>query len=286
MGDGMLVLFGAPIWKPDHAERAVTCALAMQRGMDDVNRRSRTNGLPVIEMGIGIATGEVIVGNIGSLRRAKYGVVGTTVNLASRIEAYTVGGQILISDTTAAEAGRSLILGDSIRVEPKGAREPITLREVRGIDGRADLTLPPPPASPLPLHVRCTCNVVDDKFTTGPGFAGHIRPLSQREADLQCDVSLPPLTDLRIRFIDEAGVEMAGDVYAKVTGQPGPEHYRVRFTSVPPAARRFVAKRARSPKRADSRRVPQPAASGTDTALEHAPIDASDGVLKGERALA
>ncbi|MHC5824709.1 MAG: adenylate/guanylate cyclase domain-containing protein, partial [Nostoc sp.] len=98
MGDGILVLFGAPIGKEDDALRAVTCACAMQLAMVGVNEKMKTLGWPLLEMGIGINTGEVIVGNIGSEKRTKYGIVGSQVNLTYRIESYTSGGQILISE--------------------------------------------------------------------------------------------------------------------------------------------------------------------------------------------
>ena len=100
LGDGLLVLFGAPLSRDDDAERAVACALAMQLRMDESNAPNRRAGLPDVEMGIGIHTGEVVVGNIGSQQRTKYGVVGSAVNLTGRLESYTTGGQILISPTT------------------------------------------------------------------------------------------------------------------------------------------------------------------------------------------
>ena len=68
--------------------------------MEDVNAFNRREGLPEVKMGIAVNTGDVVVGNIGSQTRAKYGVVGTHVNLAGRIEGFTVGGQILVSATT------------------------------------------------------------------------------------------------------------------------------------------------------------------------------------------
>ncbi|MCA9428814.1 MAG: adenylate/guanylate cyclase domain-containing protein, partial [Candidatus Omnitrophica bacterium] len=100
IGDAILVIFGAPVLGEDDASRAVRCALEMQREMVAVNEQNRALGLPEVEMGIGLSTGEVVVGNIGSERRAKYGVVGATVNLASRIESFTRGGDILLPDST------------------------------------------------------------------------------------------------------------------------------------------------------------------------------------------
>ena len=100
IGDGILVIFGAPFQRPDDAGRAVACAVAMQLAMASVNDRNRQAGYPEVALGIGINTGPMVVGNIGSTKRMKYGVVGSNVNLTARIESYTVGGQIFISENT------------------------------------------------------------------------------------------------------------------------------------------------------------------------------------------
>jgi adenylate cyclase len=141
LGDGILVIFGAPKAAADHAERAVACGVAMQRAMDEVNARGRERGLPEVEMGIGIHTGEVIVGNIGSDRRMKYAAVGTHVNLTGRIESYTTGGQLLISESTLQEVSSIVTLGRPLRIEPKGARREMTVWELVGIAGSHGLTL-------------------------------------------------------------------------------------------------------------------------------------------------
>ena len=70
-----------------------------------MNQQNREQGLPEIEMGIGLNEDEVIVGNIGSSKRSKYGVVGSGVNMTSRIESYSVGGQILISGIRQKQVG-------------------------------------------------------------------------------------------------------------------------------------------------------------------------------------
>ena len=97
IGDAMLVIFGAPQEMPDRAQRAIACAIEMQNAMAQVNKENRVQGMPELEMGIGLNETEAIVGNIGSSKRSKYAVVGSGVNMTSRIESYTVGGQILIS---------------------------------------------------------------------------------------------------------------------------------------------------------------------------------------------
>lgn len=134
IGDAILALFGAPRPLQDHAQRAVACAAAMQQAMDEVNRENIANGLPEVAIGIGINTGEVVVGNIGSERRAKYGVVGHNVNMAARIEAYTEGGQILISENSRNACGPGLQVNREIRVLPKGFDREIAIYDVAGID--------------------------------------------------------------------------------------------------------------------------------------------------------
>jgi adenylate cyclase len=142
MGDGILVLFGAPLSQTDDALRAVACACAMQLTMGSVNEKLQALNLPQLEMGIGINTGEVIVGNIGSEKRTKYGVVGSSVNLTYRIESYTQGGQILISDQTRQALGQNVQIMGEKQVHPKGFEHPITIYDVYGIRGRYNLFLP------------------------------------------------------------------------------------------------------------------------------------------------
>jgi class 3 adenylate cyclase/ActR/RegA family two-component response regulator len=135
IGDAILVLFGAPRAMESHADRAVACALDMQLAMSEVNELNVRAGLPEIKTGIGINTGDVIVGNIGSEARSKYGVVGHNVNFTSRIESYTAGGQILISEMTRDCCNGILELNSSMSVKPKGLDYDVNIYEVVAIKG-------------------------------------------------------------------------------------------------------------------------------------------------------
>ena len=152
IGDAILVLFGAPMPCEQHASKAVACGLAMQLAMPDVNRRLLGQGAPDLAMGIGIHTGRVIVGNIGSLRRSKYAAVGSNVNLAGRIESFTTGGQLLISENTREAIKTPLRTIGQFQVEPKGATRSLQLYEVGGIGEPFNLSLP---SNPRPC-VRCS----------------------------------------------------------------------------------------------------------------------------------
>ena len=102
MGDAVLALFGAPVHHDDDSLRAVKAALAMQEKLRELNEEWRTGGKPALRVGIGIATGEVVVGNIGSTKRLEYTAIGQDVNHAQRIEELTkqFPADILVSEAT------------------------------------------------------------------------------------------------------------------------------------------------------------------------------------------
>lgn len=130
IGDAILVFFGAPILREDDCERAVACAVEMQGAMDEVNAWNVANGLPEIEMGIAINAGDVVVGNIGSLKRAKYAAVGAQVNLAARIQSHAAGGEILVTKSVLPSVeGRARVVGEQ-SVTLKGIRDAATVHRV------------------------------------------------------------------------------------------------------------------------------------------------------------
>ncbi|HAU1639691.1 TPA: adenylate/guanylate cyclase domain-containing protein, partial [Legionella pneumophila] len=100
---------------------------------------NRNCSLPELAMGIGINTGYAIVGNIGSQKRMQYSAIGSPVNLASRIQDLTLGGQILISEATYQEVNQSLELNGHLRVKVKGIASPITIYDVIGLDKKSDV---------------------------------------------------------------------------------------------------------------------------------------------------
>jgi adenylate cyclase len=140
LGDGIFAIFGAPLELENHASNAVAAAVEMQMRMEEINAWNEAQGFPQLEMGIGINTGEVIVGNIGSERRSKYGVMGSHVNLCGRIESYTVGGQVLISPLTRSMIQEPLTVMQEMEVMPKGVKSPLVLSHVTGIGGEYDLS--------------------------------------------------------------------------------------------------------------------------------------------------
>jgi class 3 adenylate cyclase len=141
IGDAVFALFGLPSPDDDDAERAVACALTMQLAMRGVNAAAAAAGLPPLEMGIALNTGDVIVGNIGGETRTKYGAVGSHVNLAGRLQAHAAGGEIVISESTRAAAGAGVELGTSLAIRVKGFTVPVLVHDVRGLGAPYDLRL-------------------------------------------------------------------------------------------------------------------------------------------------
>ena len=138
-GDGILVFFGAPTFVPDHCKRAVACALEMQRAMDGLNTGNLRLGLPELQMGIGINSGELIVGNIGSEKRKKYGAVGLPINLAFRIQSEAEGGEILVSPTVFHKVGAELLVEGTRQCALKGIEQDVILYLVEGFRGKTGL---------------------------------------------------------------------------------------------------------------------------------------------------
>jgi adenylate cyclase len=239
MGDGILVMFGAPIAREDDSQRAIACAIAMQLAMDKVNQHNQQLNLPPLEMGIGINTGEVLVGNIGSKKRAKYTVMGSPVNLAARIESFTVGGQILVSKDTLEDAGSIVRVDEKMQIQPKGFQEPITVYDIGGIGGQFNLFVPDEEEALVALtpEIPVQYSVLEGKHLGAKVFQGSLVKLSPNSAELCSEYPLELLSNLKLNLL--TGTEKArglGDIYAKVVeiSTHSQAHFCICFTAVPP----------------------------------------------------
>jgi len=134
-GDSLLAVFGSPL-NPmaDHAQRAVRAALRMREALGEFNREQAASELPQLRVGFGLATGELVAGNVGSSRKLEYTVIGDPVNLAARLQELTtsLGAEILVSDRTAELATGVATFRSLGEVEVRGRAEHVEVFAVEG----------------------------------------------------------------------------------------------------------------------------------------------------------
>ena len=226
IGDGIMAIFGAPLESGTHASDAVAAAVEMQSRMGDINRWNEEHGYEILQMGIGINTGDVIVGNIGSEKRTKYGVTGANVNLCGRIESYTVGGQVLISPTTREKISAPLTVENEAEVMPKGVNAPIILSHITGVGAPYNVYCSTTTAEMRKLKTRVSVPffTVKDKHTAANSENGLITEISSDEAIMESGAELA--------VFDNIQLDIGGKLFAKVIGKKGDMH-KLRFTAKP-----------------------------------------------------
>lgn len=233
LGDAVFAAFGALEAHADHAERAVACAIEMQRARAARNEEHRARGWPPMEMGVGIGTGPAVVGNMGSLRRIKYGVVGNVVNVAARIETFTVGGQVLVSDATRQALGERLIADGPLEVAGKGVSETLRLWEVLALRGETMRVLPAAVRdlvvlqSPLEAGVR----VVRGKQVDLQVHAARLARLGSAGAELESRAPLAMFGALQILLSMEPALAVDGKV-VDLNERDGVASALIRFTGL------------------------------------------------------
>ena len=228
LGDGIFTVFGAPKDLEDHASCAVNCAVEMQKAMPAVNEWNKANGYPELQMGIGINTGDVVVGNIGSEKKMKYGCMGSTVNITGRLESLTVGGQIFITENTARRLTEKLTVITEGAFLPKGAPEELRYYEIEGIGDN----LTGVAGSRNIEWKEQSCDneyrfyVLEEKKVGATGYTGKITRLSAdgRYAVLEAEPELAERQNIMLRQDDEC-------IYAKVIRKEDPG-YVICFTSM------------------------------------------------------
>lgn len=131
IGDGLMAIFGAPTVGEEDALNAVKTAVTMQKRLGSLNDELRAEGFGQISIGIGLHTGDALIGYIGSDKRSEYTAIGDTVNLASRLESNAAGGQILMSEATAAASGNLIPVNQREPLTVKNRVQPVKVLEVR-----------------------------------------------------------------------------------------------------------------------------------------------------------
>jgi adenylate cyclase len=136
MGDAVMAFFGAPVHSPDHRQMACRSAVAMTEMLHEARQEWQARGWPMVRIGVGLNSGDMVVGNLGSERRFDYSVIGNEVNLGSRLEGLTkvYGVKIIIGENTRCRLARETVCRELDLVKVKGQKEPVRIYELLGKD--------------------------------------------------------------------------------------------------------------------------------------------------------
>jgi class 3 adenylate cyclase len=233
LGDGIMVIFGAPKRLANHAEHAIACALSMQNAITELNHLHDREGSPQLEMGIGISSGEVVVGNIGSERRTKYGVIGNAVNLAARIEGLSTGQQVLISSDTLDRCRVPIDVVRDFQVSVKGFDHPLRICEVSAIHESFEISFAPTliEMQNVSKDVMLEISVLDGKSVSDTVMQCRLIAVSRQQAQLADCAKLQLRSDVRLIAMHVDGQRVVMEVYGKVTAVADTS-VTLRFTSI------------------------------------------------------
>lgn len=190
IGDAILAVFGAPLVAEHAADDAIAAAIEMQNRMDGVNRYNRECDYPEIEVGIGIHAGEAFIGNIGSEQFMRYNVIGQVVNLCSRIQTYSIGGQILVSEQTKHFLHGDWELYKTFEISMKGIHSRLTICDVRKLLGVHTVQMIEKKAEHMRLleePLRAVLYLMQGKCVIKASVQGDITKLSPHRIGIVCE---------------------------------------------------------------------------------------------------
>ena len=238
MGDSIMVLFGAPLPLDNDIEAALACAIEMQLAMDDINAQNLLHGMAPLYMGIGINTGEVVVGHLGSRLHSEYTVIGDQVNLTSRVEAHSLRGQILLSENTYQQAKDYIDIGDVNEVQVKGKRGSVRMVELLALRGAHPMTAPQREVRNSPrveVDMPLAYQVLRGKSVLPQEHTGRIVDLGYGGMFVVSPDGLEPFDDIKIALsLSLMGRDLT-EIYAKVLRVTKVEEgymFPVEFTSI------------------------------------------------------
>jgi adenylate cyclase len=244
-GDSILAVFGVPEKHETDPFRAVACAVAMQNALDVLNDTFIREGYPFLEMGIGLNTGSVVVGNIGSEVRMKYAVVGLTVNTAARIETNTVGGQVMIGESTYSLVKETVTCYPPQAFMMKGIKKPVVAYAVKRIGSPYNLELKSQERreAGVQINLPFRCWKVEHKKIGNSAVSGEAILLGENLITASIDQSFDLMTDIKLAFDFCVEAHCFEDIYAKVLSveeKDGTPIHQLQITSIDPKDRKIL----------------------------------------------
>ncbi len=237
MGDAIMVLFGIQDNNIDPVHRAVACAVEMQIAMDKVNQ-NKSLGLPELFMGIGINTGMVSTGLVGSELHNEYTVIGDGVNLTSRIEAHSLRGQILVSEHSYKKVKNEVGVGTVNKVRVKGKSKPVTLYELTSVHWDKYLEVPKREirnSIRIQIEEKFPFQIIKNKTVLPEVKTARLQDLSYHGLFAVSQEQLEPYTDIKLSLsLSILGGETR-DIYGKIMSVRKIDNqygYGIEFTSL------------------------------------------------------
>jgi adenylate cyclase len=218
MGDSIMAHFGEAPSGKDPAERAVACAVELQIAMDALNGQHRHSALPELYLGIGINTGPVLVGTLGSELYQAHTIIGEEVNLAARIEAFSLRGQVLVSESTFSRCNGFAKTGEPFSLHVKGKADPITVRELLEIPSlgkavpRRDIRKSPR----VKVTIVCSYQAIHTDVTMPQTHKGVVRVIGYHGLLAEVMEPLSPGDELKLRMDLPLVNHRATDLYGRV----------------------------------------------------------------------
>ena len=207
VGDGILAVFGAPVPSEKHALDAVTAAVKMQKAMKEINEWNKSSGYPELQMGIGINTGDAVVGNMGSEYTMKYNIIGSSVNSCGRIEGYTVAEQIFISSNTYKEITNNQIelnIDETLRIQAKGVKEELEIYSIYGVGAPLNISYEKSHVEMQDLTIRVKGKIhrLDGKIVSEENMNVEILKESAKQIYIETDMQLERMDNIYIELIN------------------------------------------------------------------------------------
>jgi adenylate cyclase len=243
MGDAIMAIFGAPIKGENDLKNALCCAVDMQIAMDEINEENKSLGLPELFMGIGINTGTVVAGQLGSDYYSEYTVIGDEVNLTARVEAYSLRGQIIISSNVYDKARDFIETVEPIDVYMKGKKARITIYELLSVKTPELRSVPRREIRKSPrveVFMDFTYQCIEGKTILPEKHEGIIVDISYNGLFASTLQPLEQFSDIKFTLTLSMLGSETSDIYAKVVKvlQKDGKHYAsMEFTSIRPEAK-------------------------------------------------
>jgi len=238
MGDAIMVVFGSPEVRSDDLERTLACAIQMQIRLTKINEENKGLGYPPLYMGIGINTGKVVAGKLGSDLYSEYTVIGDHVNLASRVESYSLRGQILISEHTYELAHKFIETGQVNTLQVKGKKKPVKMYELLSTNRPTLLEVPPREGRKSPridINMPLSFQVIEGKIIADALYQGEIIDMGYGGMYISSSEKIVLFSEIKFPLSLSLSANIQSDVYAKViriNPRNGYFHYHLEFSSI------------------------------------------------------